>query len=431
MPSVIGKRTARTAVAALALVLAATGCSATDSPDPGDSGGGDGGTSAEIRTDRPSALADQQVGIEATGLPENSRVRIVAKAEDWLDQPWSSAGTYTTGDDGAVDLAEQAPLGGKPYPKADSTGLLGAMLPEKGTEGAETIGTGKAFSFHPEAPEEQRAYKVRLSVRSESGKELAHRELKRQWLAPGTGHRKLSESEDGLNGELYSPKRGGGDKAPVLLFGGSEGGNAGTYAAALLASHGHPTLALCYFQCGKGSERPDGIERIDLAYFERAAKLLGKQEGSDASKLAVVGNSRGSEVAQLLGQRKPELVRDVVVYAPSAVVNGPFRGQGAAWADGGKPIPTGPIPLDRVRGRVLAVGGGNDKMWDSDRATRAIRSRDQSGMVFPGAGHHVNWFPYGQPGQEGGRNGQIVSTAEADQQARAESWPKVLKLLDR
>ena len=159
--------------------------------------------------------------------------------------------------------------------------------------------------------------------------------------------------------------------------------------------------------------------------------LLNQQEGADREKLAVIGNSRGSEIAQLLGQRRPSLVRDVVAYAPSAVVNGPFRGQGAAWTEHGHPIPTGPIPRDRVRGKVLAIGGGNDKMWESEDATRVIKSQHQRGMVFPDAGHHVNWFPYGQPGQEGGQDGRIVATARADQQARAESWPAVLRLLER
>jgi hypothetical protein len=52
-------------------------------------------------------------------------------------------------------------------------------------------------------------------------------------------------------------------------------------------------------------------------------------------------------------------------------------------------------------------------------------------LVYPDAGHHVNWFPLGQPGEEGGRNGAVAATAEADQAARADSWPEILKLLER
>ena len=242
---VMGKRKRQTILAGLTLAVTATGCATTDAADSDANGARGRNGGPQIQVDRPTALADQQVDLRATHLPKHARVKITAQAEDWLHQTWSATGTYTTDKRGTVDLGTQAPRGGKPYAGADSTGLLGAMLPERGTEGADKIGSGKAFSFHPEAPEDQRAYKVRLSVRTAGGTEVAHRALERRWLAPGTSHRTLSESKDGLNGELYLPAQGGGKKAPVLLFGGSEGGNAGTYAAALLASHGHPTVALC------------------------------------------------------------------------------------------------------------------------------------------------------------------------------------------
>ena len=445
--------TARALVITLALALSASACSdgSDDSgEEPRDQRSERAKEGPAIRVDHATARADQPVQIEVTGLDPRARVTIDATAKDLRDQTWAARGAFTASSDGTVDLAKATPRGGRPYQRADSMGLLSSMLPRGGGDGgglAKAVGSGKAFSFHTEPPEKQRSYQVRLTVREGTdgkGKRLDERTLTRQWLPEGARHRTLSVARDKVNGELYAPPKGSRKKAPVLLFGGSEGGNAGTFTAAQLAAHGHPTLALCYFKCGKGSERPNRLNRIDLDYFEHAARLLRKQPAADSERLAVVGNSRGSEVAQLLGQRRPELVRDVVVYAPSAKVIGPFPSGTTAWLDGGKPIPRGPIPLNRVRGSVLAIGGGNDKMWDSERSSKRIAATADSAngaggkgraLTYPGAGHHVNWFPYGQPGQEGGADGtadaKVRATSAADQRSRADSWPQVLKLLNR
>ncbi|MBA0054166.1 hypothetical protein E0L36_25935 [Streptomyces sp. AJS327] len=422
----------------LAVGLLVSGCG--DGSGGRDSGSAqgreDGGPAIDV--DRATARADQRVRITLTGLRAGARVTLQAEAEDRGGEPWRAAGEFTARRDGTVDLERQAPRGGRPYPKADSMGLLSAMLPHGGGEAAAKVGSGKTFSFRPKAPGDARSYPVRLTVRrgGATGKRLAERTLTREWLPRGAGHRSLTVAEDGVHGDLYTPPKGSPKRAPVLVFGGSEGGGAGTYAAAQLAAHGHPALALCYFRCGEGSGRPEALNRIDLDYFGRAARLVGSQPAADAERLAVMGNSRGSEVAQLLGQRRPELVRDVVVYAPSAKVIGPYPVGTAAWTDDGKPVPRGPIPLDRVRGEVLAIGGGDDRMWDSAGSTREIAARAGSdtaprGLVYPRAGHHVNWFPYGQPGQEGGQRGSVGAVSAADQAARADSWPRVRGLLAR
>lgn len=403
---------------------------------------------ASIKVDRDDALADQPTGIRVTGLKPGQRVSIAASAQDQRKLPWASEAEFTADAKGVVDLGKAAPRGGEPYEKADSMGLLTSMLPQD-KRAAKIVGSGKAFSYHPAAPAEQRAYSVRLTVSeagdskggkavAKAGREIADRSITRRWLFDGVQHKRLTVKKDKVDGELYTPPKGSKKRAPVLVFGGSEGGNSGEYTAALLASHGHPAMSLCYFDCGKGSERPRGIDMIDLDYFVHAARILGKEPASDPKKLAVMGNSRGSEVAQLLAQRHPDVVKDVIAYAPSAKINGPLDGDGpTAWASGGKPIPAGPISLDRVRGRVVAIAGGNDKMWDSAGAARRIAAqKNASGLpheqvTYKDAGHHVNWFPYGQPGQEGGADGEVVSTSDADQRARAESWTRVLQMLER
>lgn len=417
-------RIVRTTTAGLALALAAAGCA----------GGGDGGDQAggpakpagrhgiQFRTDRPVARADDPVSVRLTGLKPRTRVAVRAEAKDRHGQEWATTTAHTANGHGTVDLG------------GDGTArLLEGMLPTGGRQ-AKLTGSGKTFSYHPGPPGTQRSYTVRLTATAASGPDkgerLARRDLVRQWLTKGATHRKLTVAEDKVAGDLYLPPKGGARKAPVLVFGGSEGGNAGTYTAALLASHGHPAMSVCYFRCGEDSGRPDAIDRIDLDYFTRAGKLLRAQPGADPDRLAVMGNSRGSEAAQLLGQRRPEVFRDVVAYAPSSKVNGPYPSGTTAWTDHGRPVPTGPIPLDRVRGTVLAVAGGNDRMWGSADSAAEMAGQGAKKLLYPDAGHHVNWFPLAQPGQEGGADGAVTRTARADQRARADSWPKVLDLLE-
>ncbi len=432
---------ARAAAAALLVLAVTAACSdgeggSDDARKPGSGTNKPGGGEVAIKVDRPVALADQDMDVRVGGLGARDRVTVSARATDQRGQPWSAKGNFTADAKGGLDLDEQAPRGGRPYAKPDSTGLLSAMLPQRGP-GVKMIGSGDAFSYHPPSPAEQRSYRLRLTV-EKKGEQLAERTVERRWLTSKVRHRKLTVEKDKIDGEMYTPPEGARKRPPVLVFGGSEGGNSGEYAAALLAARGHPALSLCYFRCGKGSGRPNAINMIDLGYFTHAARVLGREPGADPRRLAVMANSRGSEVAQLLGQRHPAVFRDVIAYAPSAKVNGPYlagpSGR-AAWAENGNPVPAASIPLDRVRGTVLAVAGGNDKMWGSAEAARSIAAqRNASGsrhrqVTYPKAGHHVNWFPYGQPGQEGGADGSVVDTAKADQAARQDSWAQVLKLL--
>ncbi|SCK27730.1 acyl-CoA thioesterase/BAAT N-terminal domain-containing protein [Streptomyces sp. WMMB 322] len=328
---------ARAGFAAL-LMLATAACSGGGTDDaarPDDD-------RAAIHVDRPVALADQDVKVRIGGLGARDRVTVATQAVDQRGQRWSARGDFSADARGRIDLEKQAPLGRRPYAEADSMGLFGAMLPTSGS-GVRKIGSGDAFSYHPPSPAEKRSYEVRLTV-SRNGKHIADRTVTRQWLTSKVRHRKLTVARDRVDGEMYTPPKGEHRRAPVLVFGGSEGGNSGEYAAALLAARGHPAMSLCYFRCGKGSGRPDAIDMIDTSYFLRAARVLAREPGADPDRLAVMGNSRGSEIAQLLGQRHPRAFRDVIAYAPSAKVNGPYlagpSGR-AAWAERGRPIPAG------------------------------------------------------------------------------------------
>ncbi|MGV9315234.1 acyl-CoA thioesterase/BAAT N-terminal domain-containing protein [Streptomyces sp. NPDC003691] len=414
------RRGARAAAAGLALLLV-TACG-------GNGGGDDRGREVTIGVDKPVAFADEPVRIRVTGLSAGREVTVTSQATDYAGKQWQGKAVFTADRAGTVDLTRARPSSGT-YRTADGMGLFWSMNPA-GEPADEAW-------FFSRWPEEQSSYEVRLEVRT-GGERVAVRKLTRTWLRDGTTHRALTTARDGVQGSLYLPPAGSPRGRPVLVLGGSEGGTGDKHGAALLASRGHPVLALCYFGC---PGRPETLKRIGLEYFATAAGLLHRESGTGPDRTAVIGYSRGSEAAQLLAHHYPELVRDVVVYAPSDITNSAFPdAREPAWTKGGKPVVHRPIPLDRVRGTVLAIAGGADELWESAPAARRIgerrgaSGRPHRALVYPGSGHGVGTYPHTPTGLVY-RNPLIDEeismggTRQADAAARADGWRGLLELL--
>ncbi|MEU5402921.1 acyl-CoA thioesterase/bile acid-CoA:amino acid N-acyltransferase family protein [Streptomyces sp. NPDC005963] len=407
----------RTAAVAIGIVLLATGCA----------GGSEDRDQVRIRVDKSVALADEPIRIQITGLGAGQEVTVTSQAADHSGMQWSGRAAFTADRTGTVDLTRARPRSGT-YQTPDAMGLFWSMNPQRGP--------ADESWFYPSWPEAQPEYEVRLAVEA-GGKRLAAHRLTRTWMREGVTHRPLTVAQDGVHGVLYLPPADAPRRTPVLSFGGSEGGFGDKYAAALLASRGHPVLALCYFGC---PERPETLERIELEYFAAGARLLNTRYGTGSQRSAIIGYSRGSEAAQLVAHHYPDLVHDVVLYAPSRQVNGGFPKGDVAWTKGDKPIKPGPIPVNRVRGTVLAIAGGGDELWPAAPAARSIgKERGASGrphraLIYEGAGHGVGTHPYTAAGlrYENPMVGEVVSmggTRLSDAQARSESWPQVLSLL--
>jgi pimeloyl-ACP methyl ester carboxylesterase len=147
---------------------------------------------------------------------------------------------------------------------------------------------------------------------------------------------RASISHDGFAGLYYAPPKP--RKPAILLFGGSEGGLQTGFLAATLAAQGFPTLAIAYFGY---PGLPKILHHIPLEYFAKALRWLDRQPGVDPQHVFLLGISRGSEAAQLLGVHFPQLVHGVVAVVPSDYVNecfGTLSCSGSGWSLGGKPL---------------------------------------------------------------------------------------------
>jgi pimeloyl-ACP methyl ester carboxylesterase len=234
----------------------------------------------------------------------------------------------------------------------------------------------------------------------------------------------------------------------VLILGGSEGGLPSPLLDGLLASQGYAALGVAYFGL---PGLPSTLANIPLEYFARALRWLAGQPGVNPAKIAVLGVSRGSEAAQLLGVHYPNLVHAVIASVPSDASICSYPGcNGPAWTLAGKPLPytkdfDNPSPADdpaaviqdqRINGPVFLDCGEADQTWSSCAYGRAILSRldkyhDRLPHVlyaYPGAGHLVGDFvPYEPAGSV--EISKMVPSYAAIQEAEPGLWQHLLSFL--
>jgi pimeloyl-ACP methyl ester carboxylesterase len=137
----------------------------------------------------------------------------------------------------------------------------------------------------------------------------------------------------------------------VLGLGGSDGGTP-EYFPNLLVPEGFACLAIAYWGT---SDTQSTMVEIPLERLERGLRWL--IDCSDVmarnGRVAVVGASRGGELALLLATSFPDLVGPVVAYTPSSVVwfgldfTQPAAATRSTWTRHGKPLPHLAVPAGR------------------------------------------------------------------------------------
>ena len=224
---------------------------------------------------------------------------------------------------------------------------------------------------------------------------------------------------------------------------------------------------------------PPLLQNIPLEYFATAVEWLKSQPAVDATRIGVLGTSRGGELALLLGATYPSAFRVVVANVPSNVVWPGLSddSETPAWTLKGEPLPSVPshfTAADRaLSGRdrflkrmqdaarrgarrdsrssastapVLLFSGKDDQVWPSDMfAARVVERLKAHRFKHPvehysyeNAGHQmarpfvptsdvreVRIHPVSKrPNMDGG-------TPEGQARANEDSWEKLLAFLDK
>lgn len=382
----------------MALLLAAVvGCGGHDG----------GGRHVSLSVTAASGFADAPLRVEVRGLRPGSSATLRAAWTAFDGERWTSNVPLRASADGTLALRG-----------LDGMRFLWDMHPAR-----RRSARGDAF-----APPASGASTVALSV-VVAGKTVARARLSRRVTPPSVRVRKLTIRRDGVVGVLFTPSVRARRPA-ALVFGGSEGRNAMIDAAGLLAAHGYPTLSLAYF---REPGLPSQLVRVPLEYFARAVRVLRRTPGVDPARVAAMGLSRGGEAALLVASSFPSLIHGAIALVPSARVNHALSG-GAAWTLRGRALHAlQPIAVQRIRGPVLAVGAGDDLVWDSPGAVSSIEQRlvdhrfrfAHQALTYPQAGHWVGTATPYLPAPT--NQTSFGGSARADAAAKADLWQHILR----
>jgi dienelactone hydrolase len=420
------------------------------------------------------ALVDEPVSIRVLQAEPGQKLTIRASTIDELDKRWQSYAVFTAYEQGVVDVGRQKPEAGS-YGGVDSMGLFWSMR---------RVEKGKLrdafFAKNTAAP-----LTVTIEVEVD-GTTITTSSIERLFATAGVTA--IEVREQGLVGTLFMPP-GEGPRATIITLNGSDGGKRDS-TAALLASHGYAVLALAYF---KGASRklegvPAALINIPLEYFEKAIGWLQERKDVDSEKLAVIGHSRGGELALLLGATFPA-IKAVVAGSPSGFVHGGIKYAPTSlpsWTYHGEALPYIPykstfkermgffknfitrtpmtmregflkrmpgermaenvtIPVEKTQGPILLIAGKDDQLWPSDIYCEQVMERlsaqkfgySYERLSYEGAGHFL-CFPYGVPSLPpmtklspgGGVTIDFGGNPRANAEATVDSWGRILGFLE-
>lgn len=418
---------------------------------------------ALLRVDPPDALVDTPVRMTVSGLSANQTYRITATSRTATDRALISYGVFRADTSGGIDVGAAKPLEGS-YTQADPMGLFWSMIPQPVPE--DIWDHLHLEPFHPPNP-----WTILVEVAPEQGgRALAKAYVVRRYVAPGV--RCTDVHAEGIVGRLCLPAQAGrSNRVPgIIVIGGSEGGFDDT-GAALFASHGYATLALAYFRM---PELPAELVNNPLEYFIRALDWLRSRSEINPNQIALVGRSRGTEMALMTASLRPD-VKAVVAIGPSSAFWGgisrtPTPEHPAAWTYQGKALPflsaaapadleqeflaKGPlqsrlydflfsdreaveaatIPIEKIGGHVLLISGKDDRVWGSpimaqrimDRARQFNRFDSFVNLSYDAAGHNIR-----EPYRPTPPQARLGGTTAGHAQAEKDSWPKILEFLEQ
>jgi acetyl esterase/lipase len=276
-----------------------------------------------IVVDQLAPLFDAAVAIELRGFPPRQPITITAIQTYPNMSSWQGRATFLSDDDSCVYLARQAPISGT-YDGVSAMGLIWSaeLLP------GQTKMPPPGSIMQPKL--------VQLEATSPDGIR-AELMLERHVAGPGVARHPIRT--EGIVGTLFLPANSGPHPAVIVLNGGD--GGIDEYRGAIVASHGYAALNLGYFGM---DGLPRGLVNIPLEYFGNAIRWMRTQPSLGDRFLAVWGESRGGELALLLGATFTE-IKAVIAWVPSGVVFGALglaepgdTRPRAAWTFQGKPL---------------------------------------------------------------------------------------------
>jgi dienelactone hydrolase len=362
---------------------------------------------------------------------------------------------------GSLDLATAKPLSGT-YTDADIHGLFWSMAPVAGAD----LG-----GLQP--------LQVKLTAEAD-GRVLASTTIEFIDALPEVKVEQVKE----FPGAVFAALPGSSRRPALIVLGGSEGGGwVARTSSPRFASRGFAVLGLPYYSPGSGEreipELPAAFADIPVDRLNAAFEWLKRRPEVDASRVGLVGTSKGAEFV-LIAASRFKWMTSVVAIVPSDVVwegwgPGVEPGTRSSFALDGKALPFVPylefaqefegfrtgrdvkmrrfqdkgraanpaaavkarIEVENFRGPLMVIGGYDDQVWASGMMAQNIAERRAAhrlatvALIFPEAGHAISnngWVPTTQynvgPSKVGG-------TPQANAAAQARAYPETIAFLKR
>jgi dienelactone hydrolase len=385
-------------------------------------------------------LTDESASIRATGLQPNEHITIRAELADGADAHWTSQADFVADSQGGVDTSKQPAVSGS-YKEVSATGLIWSMMPA----------AHNTARYQPPRDFGAQSIEFRLM---RGNAQLAAASMRQIPVADGVERVVLHEGA--LRGTLFLPP--GKNRHPgVLVLGGSEGGMPARRAA-WLASHGFAALALAYFRF---DDLPKELAGIPLEYFGQALNWMARRPEIASGRIAVMGVSRGAELALQLGSMYPA-IKAVVAYSPSNVRNPACCGFTAvpyAWTWNGAGLAFRPvrsmlsqslemravIDVQLTNGPILLISGDSDRIWPSSSMADSIVARlkqfhfayNVEHLKYAHAGHAAG-RPEIVPAWQGmtmnptsGREVEMGGTPKGNGESSLDAIPKAIDFLQQ
>lgn len=233
--------------------------------------------------------------------------------------------------------------------------------------------------------------------------------------------KKLPENHGQVETQLFLSN---GIRQPLVIgFGGGEGGNgwAGPHGArqrALLEKYGYAFLSVAYFGV---DGTPKNLDRIAIEGVHKAVMEASEHPKINGNCIAVMGVSRGAELALLLGSYYNEYKSVIGIVPGSAVfasitdamttagfshndeplpfvpvpwsaapalLTGDLRGAFEKMMEDTDSMATAAIKVENISGPILLISGTEDEQWPSMEMSEAMMKRLNDNN-FPYASLHI------------------------------------------
>ncbi len=250
------------------------------------------------------------------------------------------------------------------------------------------------------------------------------------WVVARFDTRTLPARHGQVDAQLFA--RDGAKRPLIVGLGGGEGGNAWATKAwqkqrERFLEQGYAMLAVGYFGTPNS---PAQLDRISLDGVHAAIAEAAQDPRVDGRCIALIGGSRGAELALLLASHYPDIKAVVAIVPGSAVfpaLTDAMTTPGFSFRD--QPLPFVPmtwgatpdllvgnlrgafetimrdesamaraaIPVERIKGPVLFVSAAQDEMWPSREMADAMMQRLKAHGFRHHAEHLVVQGGHGEP----------------------------------